>query len=179
MIVLRQKMVLSCCLLLLACASQQEPKPAEAPQASPEPEAAVTDAAPAAAAAAPAPQPSVAAAPAAPAPQPSVATGQPKAPLAPPIVNAKAPSAAAAGDTAGATVNARGVSLAACQTVCAHILNLSLQALPEDTTSEVRKKHENAVVEMCPSGCMREATSTSNACVLQATTVDQAVACQP
>ena len=91
-----------------------------------------------------------------------------------------APPLAPAPDKPGRPeVNEHGVSAEACQIVCGHILRLSLAGLPEDVDPKVREEHLAKVAQGCPAGCMREATPSSNNCVLRATTAQQAAACQP
>ena len=91
---------------------------------------------------------------------------------------AEPPATATSGD-AHTTVNAHGVSIADCRTVCAHVLLLSLQALPEDVPPAIREEHMAKVTRDCPTGCMREATPASNACVLKAKAAQDMAACQP
>ena len=166
-------LLLSLCGLLLACASEQATT-APPPQAEPAAKA-PSKVSPSAAANAKT--------------EPTELAVKEAAPPAPPVARTSAQSSAdkaaaaltkAAKDKqAHAQVNANGVSLAACRTICAHVLLLSLQALPADATTEIREQHTAKLAKECPAGCMRHATPASNNCVLRAKSAQQAAACQP
>jgi hypothetical protein len=169
-IVSRHCQLIALSLIVSACASQPGQDEAAPTAAEAAPKAA--ESAPTAAESAPT---AAEAAPTAAESAPKAAATDTKAPearskpIAPPPVEKGGP----------ADVNEHGVSLAACQTICAHVLALSLGALPEDAPAQVREEHAAQLALGCPAGCMREATPVSNSCVLRATTVQQAAACQP
>ena len=104
-------------------------------------------------------------------PAPSAtATGTPKA--APPIADAKAQGAQAP------LSKEERLSMNACKIVCEHVLRLSLQALPDDAPATLREEHKQKLAKECPPGCMREGTPATNNCILKATTIQEAAACQ-
>ena len=70
----------------------------------------------------------------------------------------------------------RGNSLPTPVEVCAHILRLSMTALPDDAPASLREEHRSALIKDCPPGCLREGTAAANRCILEATTIQQAAA---
>ena len=98
------------------------------------------------------------------------ATAPPVEPPTEPIEKARPPSSAS---KAGAVM-----TLETCNTVCAHILSLSLAALPADAPPNLREEHAKALTEGCPKGCMQQGTAAANACIMNARTIAEAVACQ-
>jgi hypothetical protein len=151
MIHVKLALLLSLSLCLVGCAPKERAQPTES-------------------AAAPSSLEEAKAAPAASAPP---TKGAPPAP-APPTTKPKGQE-----ETAQTGKNANGVSMAECRMVCAHILQLSLQALPEDVPPDIREEHAAKLTQECPPGCMSVATPESNNCVLKAKTVQDMVACQP
>ncbi|MGB0589486.1 MAG: hypothetical protein ACPGU1_07395 [Myxococcota bacterium] len=116
------------------------------------------------------------------------ASGEPKGALpvsAPPMKSATPATAAPVakaevqGEIVQAGKNPNGVSMAECRMVCAHILQLSLKALPEDVPPDIREAHTAKLTRDCPPGCMSVATPESNTCVLKAKTAQDMAACQP